>query len=366
MDPLFINGKFLAQRVTGVQRYAREMVLALDRALPPGWAGRCELLLPSGAQRLPLARVAQRVVRGPGGAGWWWEQTALPLAARGGWLLNLAGAAPALARRMVCTLHDAAVYDVPHSYSRTFVLWYRLLFGQLARRRVPLLTVSHFSRHRLAAALGVDPAAIAVVPCAAGHLANVPEDATVLPRQGLAPGGYLLAVGSQALHKNLDALLIASARLRRAGTIKLALVAGRNDAVFADVRGRADESGVVRLGPVDDAALKALYRHALALVFPSTYEGFGLPPLEAMACGCPVLAARAAALPEVCGDAAAWFDPAAPGDLERALQRLVDDPALRERLAAAGPERAVRFDWDRSASLLIERLEPLLAARGPA
>jgi glycosyltransferase involved in cell wall biosynthesis len=115
---------------------------------------------------------------------------------------------------------------------------------------------------------------------------------------------------------------------------------------------------VALLGRVSDAELRALYGNALCLVFPSRYEGFGIPPLEAMWCGCPVLAARAGAVPEVCGEAALWFDAEGPATQAAALMRLLDEPGLAETLRAAGRARAALYSWDAAARRLLELLEP--------
>ncbi|WP_270935763.1 glycosyltransferase, partial [Falsiroseomonas oryzae] len=108
---------------------------------------------------------------------------------------------------------------------------------------------------------------------------------------------------------------------------------------------------------VTDGELRALYENALCLVFPSRYEGFGIPPLEAMWCGCPVLAARAGAVPEVCGEAALWFDAEGPATPAAALSRLLDEPALADRLRAAGQARARLYSWDAAACRLLELLD---------
>jgi glycosyltransferase involved in cell wall biosynthesis len=351
-----------------VQRYARELVTALDAALPAALAGRCELLRPPGASALPLARIAQRTVGPAGCPPWLWEQVVLPRAAREGWLLNLAGAAPARAGRSICTLHDAAVFDCPEAYTAAFGGWYRWLFRHLARRGVPLNTVSQFSRARLADVLHLSADSIGLVPDGGDHLYRVAADTAAPARLGLAPGRFLLAVGSRARHKNLPALAAAFARLKSEAPLTLAVVGGGNAGVFAPTAdgARPTSSAVRELGVVDDATLKALYQQALALVFPSRYEGFGLPPLEALSCGCPVLVARAGALPEVCGEAALYFDPEVRGALEGALQQLVDDAALRARLATAGPARAAAWTWARSAEALLARVLPLLEARSGA
>jgi glycosyltransferase involved in cell wall biosynthesis len=360
VDILYINGKFTAQACTGVQRVATSLLLALDRQLAVGAAGsaRVVLLVPPGASVPALQRIEVAVLgarRLPLHA---WEQGLLPWAARHGRLLNLAGAAPLLAARQACLLHDAAVFDRPQAYTAAFRGWYRSLFWLLPRRGAQLLTVSAFSRRQLARHLGVEPGCIGLVPNAGGHLADVAADAAVLARLGLTAGGYFLAVGSANPNKNTQALRAAFAELPSPRGTQLVIVGAADRRVFAasPPGAAAAADRVVQAGPVSDAELKALYQHAIALVFPSLYEGFGLPPLEAMACGCPVLAADAAAIPEVCGEAALYVDPTSKVLMAAAMQRLLDQPALRRQLADAGLQRSRQFDWDRSAGTLLVQL----------
>lgn len=357
--PVFLNGKFAAQPLTGVQRVSHELVQALDRRLAAGSAaGTCRwvLLCPPGARRMNLQAVEQRIE-----PGWTlplhlWEQLVLPVAARSGLLVNLAGTGPWFAGRQVVQQHDAAVFDHPEAYTPAFVAWYRRLFARQVRHAQACLVVSAFSRARLAQALGQPPQRWTVAPLGADHLARVSPDARALERLRVAPGQYLLAVGSANPTKNLDALIAAYATLP-APRPPLLLVGGRNDRVFAQGSRPASAAvpGLQRIGRVDDAALRALYEGALALVFPSVYEGFGLPPLEAMALGCPVLTTRCASLPEVCGEAAFYAESPDVAGLSVALRRLLEDAELRERLRRAGRAHSRRFTWDHA-------VQPLCAA----
>ncbi len=357
MATIYFNGKFAAQTTTGVQRVARQLVLALDERLaaragdaapPEDWV----LLLPPGSPLLPLGRIAQRHVGRPGRPLHVWEQMALPWAARGGLLVSLAGSAPYFARRQAAMLHDAAVFDHPEAYTRAFVAWYRQLFRHLGRNAELLLTVSEFSRQRLAMHLHVPPERFTVVPNGCDHLDAVEADENVLDRHGLRGARFLLAVGSANPTKNLAALLQAYTRLPPGDGLRLVIVGGLNPRVFAGAADAGDPAGVVRTGPLDDSRLKALYAAAAALVFPSTYEGFGIPPLEAMACGCPVLAARAASIPEVCGDGVLYFEPTQSASLDAALLRVATDAAFLEQLRLAGRSRVSRFRWAVSAQHL--------------
>lgn len=363
MTVRYLNGKFTAQQTTGVQRAAACLVGALDELLAAGEgpAGRWVLLCPPGAAPPRLRRI-EVCTGGPVGSLHRWEQAWLPWAARGGLLVNLAGSAPWFGRRQVVTIHDAAVWDHPEAYTRAFVAWYRLLFRRMARRAEAVFTVSAFSRARLQACLS-PRAPLAVVPNGCDHLDGVVPDTAWLERLGLAGRPFLLAVASANPTKNLERLVRAFAAVSAGRHLALVIAGGRNARVFAGEGGLADPPGVLRPGPLGDAQLKALYGQALALAFPSLYEGFGIPPLEAMRCGCPVIASTSASLPEVCGDAALLVDPQSERAIAEALERVVDEPALRADLRERGRARAAAFTWDASARALAAALAPV-ADRG--
>lgn len=376
MRTLFINGKFTVQRMTGVQRVAHELTLALDRLLLDS-SLHCVLLCPpvpaaqrspaAGAPRaqavLPLQHIKQRSVGLQGMPLHAWEQLVLPWHARKGLLLNLAGTAPYMARGQAAIVHDAAVFDHPEAYTDSFVRWYRCLFQRLGRRAESLMTVSGFSRQRLAASLNLDPSQLGLVQPASDHFRAIRPELGIVKVLGLVGRPFLLAVGSDNPTKNLQRLLQAHAAVPHAERVPLVLVGGRNDRVFARSAESGDTPGVLFTGTLDDAALKALYLHATALVFPSVYEGCGLPPLEAMACGCPVAAAEAASIPEVCGDAALYFDPHSVPDITRALRRIGDDADLRLRLSLRGAELVGKHSWAEAAAQLQGHLLAHLQAR---
>lgn len=361
--PIFVNGKFAAQRVTGVQRFAQEIITELDALLGEGGSESSWLVLtPGGAPNLGLERIEQRWLPTPSANLHFWEQFVLPRAARGGFLVNLTGSAPVAHGHQSIHIPDAAVFDHPEAYSRAYGRWYRTLFRLLAVRARLVLTLSNFARERIEANLRLR-SPVLISPCAADHVNNRQPDPQVLERLQLDGAPYLLAVGSANPTKNFARLALAFARLSPDHGVRLVIVGGTNSAVFASEPGLATGDSVIRTGPVSDAELKALYEHALAFVFPSIYEGFGLPPLEAMACGCPVAAARAASIPEVCGEAALYFDPYDVDSIRAALERLLADAGLRQRLRTAGLARAATFSWRHSAQQVLSAVEEVSAAR---
>jgi alpha-1,3-rhamnosyl/mannosyltransferase len=209
--------------------------------------------------------------------------------------------------------------------------------------------------------LGVSAASVFVVPngCSAD---KVPPEG--LP-EGLRPG-YLLFVGTFEPRKNLERVLAAYRSLRsdRDDLPELVVVGGRGWRGADELRRRAEDTpGVVVLGYVDDAVLEGLYRDARMLVFPSLYEGFGLPIIEAMAAGTPVLTSRVGALEEVADGAGMLVDPTDPGDIARGMTKLLDDADLAGRLVDAGRKVAAGYTWDRAGAALREAIEALATHR---
>jgi len=160
-------------------------------------------------------------------------------------------------------------------------------------------------------------------------------------------------VGNLAAHKNLAALSELAGRLAGRG-VSLVITGGLATGAFPKARLDALPQPACYVGRVSDGALKALYERAACLVFPSRYEGFGLPAVEAMACGCPVVASRIPALQETCGDAALYVDPSSPADIARQVCRLLDDPALDQAMRAAAREWVRAFTWARAAKQLAD------------
>lgn len=269
----------------------------------------------------------------------------------------------ALRLPLLVTVHDVFHLAMPELAGGPLHRAYaRFMFGAVKRRAAHLLFTTEFTRGEFARLLGDDGPPYSIVPLgvnadwlAAGADAPPPLDAP-----------YVLYVGNVKPHKNVATLVRAFGRLLDEVPHHLVVV-GR----LEGLRTRDDEvrrlaaaiPGRVHLvGEVADAELAAWLRHADAFAFPSLYEGFGLPPLESMIAGCPCLVARAASIPEVCGDAALYCDPHRESDVADRLRELLTDRELRATLRERGRARVARFDWDRCASGTLAAIEEALAA----
>jgi len=264
---------------------------------------------------------------------------------------------PALgSRRSVITVHDLTFLHYPQFLTAESHRYYNQQIAWAVRRADHILADSHATKADLESLLAVAPEKVTVVHLAAdpGYRPQpVEEVSRVAAEYGLQPG-YLLYVGTLEPRKNLPGLLEAYRALldRQATEEPLVLVGGKGwlyDEVFATVARLRLDDRVRFLHGVPDDHLPALYSGASVLVAPSFYEGFGLPPLEAMACGTPVVVADRASLPEVVGEAGLLVDPERPEEIARALARVLTEPPLRARLKEQGLIQAARFSWPKAA-----------------
>ncbi len=265
----------------------------------------------------------------------------------------------------VVTVHDISYDRYPAFFSPRDRWMLKTLVPLTMRRAAAIITVSQHARQEIIARYGLPPEKIAVTYEAAGEqFRPVTDEAARLAlrqRLGLpAQAPFFLALGNLQPRKNIGRLLEAFARGRQSGELADArlVIAGkalwRESEIYAAVQRAGLADAVLFPGYVDDADLPTLYSDALAFVYPSLYEGFGLPPLEAMACGAPVICANAASLPEVVGDAALTVAPTDVDALTHALRQVATAPDLRQRLRQLGQARAAQFSWRRCALQTLE------------
>jgi len=338
---LLLNGRFLTRQMTGVDRVAAELSVALSDALAERGGGGLRLALPAGGvpDGISGSDAAERLLALPKpenlfGWGYTWEQASLLAAAPDDWLVNLCNMGPVLRRKQVTMIHDAQIYTQPQAYSRAFRSVYRTLLPRVGARSAVILTVSEYSRRELEQFGVVPPGKATVVRNGIDHIHRIAADETTLDRLQIKKGGYFLALGSMAPHKNIP-MLAEVARSLGPDAPPLVIAGGGNPKVFKDA-GIHESEKVRVLGRVTDGELKALYQGAFALVFPSKSEGFGLPPLEAMANSCPTIVTTGGAVPEVCGDASIYAAPDDPRAWRNAMEALVANPPKRDALIHAG------------------------------
>jgi glycosyltransferase involved in cell wall biosynthesis len=349
-----VNGRFLGRNPTGVDRYAFEILKAMDvlirdgHPLTKGLA--IDILCPTGERTVsPFASIPLRSL--PSAPSHFWEQIILPAYVRGG-LLSLCNTGPLAVKQQIVCIHDVNTRLAPESYSFMFRSAYRLLEPALGRRARKITTVSRFSKQMLRQ-FDITPAKeVAVIYDGHEHVFEWdPRQSAIREADLLLP--YVLVVGSKAPHKNLAIIYSIATDLAARG-IHVFMTGGENINVFAQNQKAQSPSNVRHLGRVSDNDLAFLYRRALCLAFPSKTEGFGLPAVEAMALGCPLVSSNAASLPEVCGEAAVY---ATPGDAVgwlAAIGKIADEPMLREKLANAGRERVKGFSWKKGAEKYLE------------
>jgi len=351
MRSLLFNGKFLSAPPTGVHRVAEELIRAVDRRIGAGEEVDAALLHPRDAARsLPLSHIPHRQIGKLTGQAW--GQADLPRLAGPGTLVNLCNLGPVMRRDAVTMIHDAQVNEAPLSYSPAFRTYYKAVQPILAKRHKAILTVSDYARRALSWHGVADEAH--VIPNGCDHVHRFPADPDAVAEAGLEEGRFVLALASTQSHKNIETLIEAF-RAPPLAHLTLALFGG------ADPVGAFGHlpPNVRLLGRISDEALFSLMAAATAFACPSRTEGFGLPPAEAMALGCPVIVAPNGALPEVCGDAAIYAEPDNPAEWAQALVMLTSRPDLRRDMALRGRNRTATMTWDAAAANLLDFLSRL-------
>jgi len=350
-----INGRFLTQKVSGVQRYAREIISALDRLLVSGntplASANWRLVAPPGTDCDLLLQKIEFQTIGSGG-GHLWEQ--LHLRKAPGLIVSLGNSGPLFRRNNMVVIHDAAVFRTPENFDRRYAMIHQALGKALALTST-IGTVSEFSRHELSDVLKIPAERIFTAPNGAEHLKDSEVDPGILDRLELEAGRFFLFVGSPTRNKNLPLAIEAFTRLADPSA-KLVVVGSLSGTVFRN-SGDLDRPGVVLPGYLQDAEISALYQSATALVFPSRYEGFGIPPLEAMMRGCPVLASNIPPVLEVCGEAAEHFSPDDADTLTTLMRLRLDHPDQRDAIIQKGLNRAKQWTWEKSAGRLADAIE---------
>lgn len=353
MNRIYINGRFLTQQITGVQRYALEIVRTWDLNFQNWDIGtHCRLvILTPAAPLLHDPDFGNIPIRTVGNLkGHLWEQMELPFYTRDGVLINLCNTGPILKRNQTVTIHDAAVFTVPQAFSFIFRTWYRRLLPILGARARRIITDSVFSQKELVRFCDIPRERLDVIYLGKEHMIAQAADDSIIKAYNLPDKRYVLAVSSLSPNKNFGSIVKALDLLQEE-SLPVVITGGVNPKVF---RGGnlSLPSNIRYVGYVSDPQLRALYEHAGCFVYPSFYEGFGLPPLEAMALGCPVIVSNAASLPEVCGPAALYCDPHNPRDIAAKIKLVMNNPALRSEQQEKAMKQASLFTWEKCAAQL--------------
>ena len=329
---IVVNGRFRAQRITGVQRYAHEICARLTTDV--------QVLTP---------------FSGRGAVGHLWEQTALPMACHGRllWCPNASG--PLSYTNQIVTFHDLFPVEHPEWYSEAYSRWYTMMMRRLAQSALHLIAVSEFTKSRLVALFGRSPDEITVIPNGS-HLSQ-PATPELIERAAsalkLPTRRYVLSLSSIENRKNLRGLLNSWKAIQRdvPEDIWLVLAGPKvSDQVYSRQDLPTDLPRVLYTGSVPEEHLAGLYTGASLFVFPSFAEGFGLPLLEALACGRRAIAAGTTSIPEVGGDAVTYIDPSDPDDLTRTLRHFLVERPLASDIFVPALERAQAFSWDSAAA----------------
>lgn len=302
MKKIIINGRFLTQKITGVQRYAREIIAELDKIIEKD---EIEMAVPPEAVNVPSYKNI-KVVRVGSFHNRLWEHLSFPwyVIRKGGVSLNLCNVAPLINPGIVC-IHDMKIKATPHFFSKRFLMWYNLLFLNATKRAKKIITVSEFSKNEIIKYYSVKQEMISVIPNGWQHYERIGFDESTLSRYGLSKEEYYFAMSSLEPNKNFNWI---AETAKNSPNEKFVVAGSINKKVFSGGLGFKCPDNMNLIGYVSDQEAKTLMRDCKAFLFPSIYEGFGIPPLEAMSAGAKmVIVSDIPVMHEIFGDSVEYI-----------------------------------------------------------
>ena len=326
---------------TGVQRYTNEIVKRISNNL--------EIVKPNNV----FAGIKGHI----------WEQTVLPLRLKGRLLWSPANTGPLSIKNQVISIMDMSPIDHPEWFSKRFSKWYQYMVPKLINNCKTVITISNFSKSRIIYHCPNAEDKIHVTHLAAHENFKNTQHLYTRNNLNLPSKKYILALGSLEPRKNLNFLLNAWENiLNKIPDDTYLVVSGLSSYknIFADFSFKKIPQRVHFTGYIEDAELPNLYSNAIALTYTPLYEGFGLPPLEAMSCGIPVITSNNTSIPEVVGDAAIKINPNDVDECSDAIYRIIHDEQLRKKLSTRGLIKSKKFSWDLTANKTLEILEKAL------
>jgi len=346
---IYINGRFLSQKLTGVNRVAYELCNAL-------FLLKVEFVIIAPRKILIEYDISNfNIIYWGIGKSHFWDQLSLPfffLLKKKYLLINFSGLGTLLLKKQFLTIHDMSFWRHPEWFSKIYFYYYKALTPIVARRALHILTVSEFSRKEIIDCLKVDESKVSVVYNAVSQQfinknINIKNESKTVE--------YILAVSSIDPRKNFLRLLSAVNLLDT--KVKLVII-GNSNSVFQNIDLNYSER-VNFLGHVSDDQLRMYYSNAKLFVYPSVYEGFGLPPLEAMAMSCPTVVSDIKVFNEVFGDATKYFDPYDVDDIARCINQVLKSKEIQEELISKGLELVNKYSWQNSAQKLVHIIEKI-------
>lgn len=360
---IVINGRFLTQKITGVQRYAYQLVKEIDSLIERGEIDnkkfQFKILAPKNIiQKLGLKHISIKKIGFL--KGHFWEQLELPLYLKNKILFCLGNTAPLISlflnKKVIVTIHDLGFKYFPENYRFLFRTFYSIIIPIILKYAWAIITVSESEKKLILKRYPFVKNKILAIP-QAGFIENPLTPVEIEEKD------YLLYVGSLAKKKNLINFLLAFEIIVNKNiplnTIVIAPEGKIFEKVNIDIKPKVKER-IKFINKVNDQELIGYYKNAFCFVFPSFHEGAGIPPIEAMSCGCPVLCSDIPVLRERCGEAVIYFNPYSPEDIAQKIILLLENPKLREELIKKGYERAKIFKWENTTRETIKLLERLI------